>query len=87
MKIFTSSAPKFSARCNPARNALYSAWLFEVGKERVRDNLIIFPYLFSRMMPTSLPINLETPSTKIVHQHAQSEGGGEVISAIKLESV
>ena len=73
-----------SARRSPTKNAPYSAWLFEVGKDNARENSIKVRSLFSNMMPTSLPVKLKAPSTKIVHRHALFECVGKVISTTKL---
>ena len=86
MKIFTSSVPKSSVRRKLARNASYSAWLFEVGKDNVRETSIRVPSSFSNIMHVPLPVELEVPSTKIVLRRALSWGAGEVISATKSTS-
>ncbi|MCI51590.1 hypothetical protein A2U01_0072834, partial [Trifolium medium] len=69
---------------SPARKASYSAWLFEVGKDSASETSIRIPRSFSRMIPAPAPVELEAPSTKIVHLSAPSaEDAGLVISAMK----
>ncbi|PNX67330.1 hypothetical protein L195_g063466, partial [Trifolium pratense] len=59
-----------SAKRRPARKALYSAWLFEVGKDSASDTSISIPSSFSSMIPAPAPVGLDAPSTKIVHLSA-----------------
>src|ERR1043165_2639827 len=59
VKILTSLAPIPSAIRRPARKASYSAWLLEVGKERVRDTSTMIPSLFSKIISAPLLVELE----------------------------
>ena len=87
MKIFTYLSPKSSVKHSLARKALYSVWLLEVGKDKVRETSIRIPSSFSRMMLALLLAKLEASSTKIVHLCAPHVGeAGEVISSMKSAS-
>lgn len=55
MHISTFSAPRSSVSHMPARKALYSAWLLEVGKNKVSETSTRIPSPFSRMMPAPPP--------------------------------
>ena len=83
MNIFTSSAPKSSARHKPVRNASYLAWLFEVGKDNAWETSIQVPSSFSNIILAPLPFELEAPSMKIVLRHTPSWGSGKVLSTTK----
>lgn len=87
MKILISRAPSSLVRRRPVRKASYSAWLFYVGKDKMRDTSIMMPSLFSSMIPAPLAIELEAPSKKIVHMFdLVREDSTEVIFAIKSAS-
>ena len=59
--------PTSRASDNPARMALYSAWLLEVLKAKYRDFSMRMWLGLSRAIPTPTPLGLEEPSTYSVH--------------------
>ncbi|MCI40811.1 hypothetical protein A2U01_0062044, partial [Trifolium medium] len=66
------------------RKASYSAWLFDVRKDKANETSIRMPFSFSRMIPTPASVALDALSTKIVYLSAPSVGDvGLVISATK----
>ncbi|MCI46298.1 hypothetical protein A2U01_0067538, partial [Trifolium medium] len=81
VNIFISLEPTSLARRKPARKASYSAWLFDAGKDNDRETSIMVPASFSRMIPAPAPVELDAPSTKMVHLSALLLGSaGKIIS-------
>lgn len=66
-----------------ATKASYYVVLFAIAKDSPRDSPITIPSSFSMMMPAPLPLELDDPSTKMVHIPFSFSSIGKVVSATK----
>ena len=64
---FDSPGPMSLAIRNPARKASYSAVLFIIAKDSPTDTSTTIPSLFLMITLAPLPLELDDPSTKVVH--------------------